>query len=242
MSSEYIKEYTISISDCDASGRLRASALLVSTQELAEIHAVTFGLSRRHLLEQGVCWVLYRQHIVMHSHPTFGDNVRLITWPGAIEGPVFPRNYVLETMDGTRIGEIATSWILMDIHTRRPMRPSALPGTVPPNTEREAPLPLPGMLRISDATPVMERTVRYSDLDVNGHMNNTKYIDWICDVLDIATLNQRGLASFQINYISEARPDDTLILATLEDGEKTYVQGKRAADNRPVFDAFVTLG
>lgn len=237
MSVELSRDYVVSISDCDASGRLRPSAILVAMQELAEVHAASFGLSRAHLIENGVVWVLYRQAAIMRAYPTWGEKVRLITWPGAIEGPIFPRHYRFEREDGTCLGEMVTSWILINVNTRRPMRPSALPGNVPANTEREAPFALPGMLRVLDAEPIMERTVCYSDLDVNGHMNNTRYLDWMCDAVDFERLHKSGLGSWQINYTSEAKPGEALVLLAKEEDGKTLIAGKRAADGRPVFES-----
>lgn len=241
MNVSYTITKTVRISDCDAAGRWRVSAILIDTQELAEIHAATLGLSRAFLIEKGMCWVLYRQQVVMHRYPTFGEEVVLTTWPGKVEGPMFPRHYTITTPDGAPVGEIVTTWVLMDIHTRRPMRPSALPGTLPADESRKASLPLPGMLRITGAAPREDRVVRYSDLDVNGHMNNTRYIDWICDLLDLQTLHARGLASLQINYISEALGAETLTLATLaDDAGGLLVQGTRASDGRTVFESAVS--
>lgn len=242
MPAELTKTVAVRTSDCDASGHWRPSAILIEMQEMAEEHAASFGLSRVRLIEGGVVWVLYRQHISMHTYPRFGEEIRITTWPGPIEGPIFPRYFVLERADGTRVGEAVTSWILMDIHTRRPMRPSALPGQVPANLSRNAPLPLPGMLRVTDAAPLLERTVCYSDLDVNGHMNNTRYIDWICDALDLEKLTARRLGEFQINYISEALLGEALSLLSLPQEEALLIQGKRVSDGRVVFEASVTYG
>ncbi len=242
MQTELTRALRVTISDCDADGRWRPSAVLVQMQELAEVHSAELGLSRVHLVENGVIWVLYRQRIEMDSYPTFGDEILMTTWPGAIDGPLFPRYFTIAKKDGTPIGRAATSWILMDVKTRRPMRPSALPGKVPADLSREAPMPLPGMLRVTGAAPLASRKVCYSDLDVNAHMNNTRYIDWICDALDLQTLRRRGLASWQLNYIAEGRPGETLNLAQAAGGDTILIAGTRAADGRPVFEASVTFG
>lgn len=237
MSAELTSTIPVRISDCDASGRWRLSSIFVQTQEMAEVHAALYSLSRKHLISNGVCWILYRQRARMHRYPGYDETVTFTTWPSANEGPIFPRHFLLTDAMGAPIGEISTSWILMDIHTRRPMRPSALPGSVPVNTQREAPMPAPGMLRITDAEPIGERVVRYSDLDVNGHMNNTRYIDWICDTLDLNALLAQGLADFQINYISEGRPGETLSLSRRMDADRALITGKHAEDGRTVFEA-----
>jgi len=241
MDAQHHETYTVSLSDCDASGRLRPSSLLIHVQEAGERHAASYGLSRAELVAQGMFWVLYRQRVVMRSYPTFGDALRLTTWPGAVEGPVFPRYFCIERADGTLVCEAVTSWVLVNLQTRRPLRPSMLVTPIPV-CARPAPLPLPGMLRLENARAVEKRPVRYSDLDINGHMTNTRYIDWVCDLLDLDALARRGLAEWQVNFIAEAKPGDLLELFLLEEGPETLVQGKRASDGRTVFEARAVLG
>lgn len=241
MSAEFSSTTIVRISDCDASARWRLSSIFVQAQEIAEVHAATYNLSRKHLISNGVCWIIYRQRARMHRYPSYDEAIAFTTWPSATEGPIFPRHFLLTDAAGAPVGEITMAWVLMDIRTRRPMRPGALPGKVPLFAAHEAPMPTPAMLRIVDAEPIGERVVRYSDVDVNGHMNNTRYIDWVCDTLDLDTLRARGLADFQINYISEGRPGETLALAQRTEGDRVLVTGKHAEDGRAVFDASATF-
>ncbi len=226
----------VRISDCDAGRRIRLSALITDLHELGEAQAVAFGLSRNELLEKGMCWVLYRQRIVMRKLPGYGETMRVTTWPAALQGPVFPRYFVLEDETGEQIGEAVTAWILMDVATRRPLRPTAIPGVLPVSDARENPLPLPGMLRIESAQEAEKRAVKYSDVDVNGHMNNTRYIDWTADVLPFDMLLKDGLHDIQVNYISEALPGEALMLLTAEADGGMLVTGRRA-DGKTVFEA-----
>ena len=209
-------------------------------QELSEIHAAHLGFSRSSLLENGMMWVLYRLHVVMNEYPTYGDTLVETTWPCAIEGPVFPRHFRFNRPDGTQVGKAITAWVLIDLKTRRPLRPAALPGTIPPS-ELPPSLPMPGMLRIAGGTPLGSRTVLYSDLDINGHMNNTRYIDWVCDTLDLSALLSGTLKEFQINYISEALPGERIDLFAQTEGNTTLTLGKRG-DGRTVFEARTVLG
>ncbi len=241
MSAEYRTTRTVSISDCDERGRIRPSALLVLMQEVGEIHASSYGLSRARLVERGMCWVLYRQRVVMRTLPPFGEEIGVTTWPGAVEGPLFPRCFTFDSADGTHLGDAVTAWVLMDINTRRPLRPTVIDGEVPA-CGRPAPLPMPGMLRVTGGEPLGTRAVRYSDVDVNGHMNNTRYIDWVCDTMDYKALAARGLAEWQINYTAEALPGETLDLCAQPEGDATLFAGKRLSDGRAVFEARAVLG
>lgn len=178
---------TVEISDCDATGRWKPSAMLIRMQEAAECHAAELGFPRQRLLEAGMCWVIYRQRMTLRRVPEFGEALRLCTWPAPVEGVLFPRHYRFETPAGAPLAEATSSWVLIDIHTRRPLRPTALPGSIP--TDPEAERPLPGMLRLpADVQALETRRVRWSELDVNGHMNNARYADWLCDALDARRL------------------------------------------------------
>ncbi len=241
MSEEFQAAREISISDCDARGRIRPSSLLVLMQEIGETHAATLGLSRTRLVQNGMCWVLYRQRTVMARLPHFHEKIRATTWPAPVEGPLFPRCFLFEAEDGRPLGSAVAAWVLMDIQTRRPLRPSALVGDLPPSL-RPSPLPIPAMLRVTGGESLGSRKVCYSDVDVNGHMNNTRYIDWVCDALNYGALEEKGLAEWQVNYLAEARPGEKIALSSLEDGEATLFSGKREADGRAIFEARVILG
>ena len=72
-------------------------------------------------------------------------------------------------------------------------------------------------------------TVRYSHLDVNGHLNNTVYGDLVCDVLPFEELVNRGIREFRIVFRHEARYGEELGLQLFHDREEDcwYVAGHR---------------
>ena len=238
---ELSKTIEIQISDCDLSGRLRPSVAQCRLLELGEEQASSFGLSYSELLKRGMLWVLYRLHINLRAVPKAYDAIRITTWPGVIEGPVFPRFFTLEK-GGKRIGEAVTTWVLIDVSSRRPLRPSVLEGQLPQARNIPDPLPLPGMLRIENARHVTDRPVHYSDIDINGHMNNAKYLEWICDILPLERMRAAGICEWQINYIAEALPGERLSLFLLEDALGASVLGKKENDGRLAFEAKVTYG
>lgn len=227
---------TLRACHCDAQGRWKPSAILLTMQEVGEDHAAALGFSRDFLVEHGMCWVLSRQKVQMREYPRYGDEIKVVTWPGALEELFFTRYFRFERPDGSLLGGAATAWVLFDIHTRRLLRPGALPGQVPVD-DREQPLfPLPGKLHMDGLTQIAQRTVSYSDLDVNEHMNNASYADWICDVADFDRLCRHGLASFQINYINEGLQGERIRLMAAQGDEGMMIQGLRD-DEKTMFEA-----
>ena len=240
MNAEFIFESTVRISDCDAFGRWRLSSILGHAQEIAEHHAASLGLSRNTMLESNICWIIYRQSVRIHTFPTCYDAFRMITWPGAVDGPLFPRYFLIERPDGARVGELVSSWLLLDVKTRKPQRPGVLPRKLP-QSDREPPLPLPAMLRIQEASVIGTRSVCYSDLDMNGHMNNTRYADWVCDALGVKTMREKRLSRIQINYIAETYAEDIIELSRQETDDGVLVSGNRISDRKTVFESSVSL-
>lgn len=237
MALELHETIQLRINQLDVAGRWKMASILVEMQELGERHAGELGFPREFLVRSGMCWVLYIQRIEMRAYPGLGDTVHMITWPGPIEGLFFPRRYRFERPDGTLYGEAATSWVLLSLENRRLLRPSALPGTLLVNTRRTSDMPMPGALRMDGLEPLCRRSVVFSDLDINGHMNNARYAEWVCDLLDADRLRADGLKSLQINYIAEGRLGEEAQLNGVNLDGRMLIRGAKTADGRRMFEA-----
>ena len=68
--------------------------------------------------------------------------------------------------------------------------------------------------------------MRYSDTDINGHVNNTRYADFICDALELERLPEnRFLAEMQIGYLAECRPGEYIDIQQAGTGDSRFVFG-----------------
>ena len=75
------------------------------------------------------------------------------------------------------------------------------------NSDLIAPLGLPGpVTEVSGAVSRSTRIPEYTDLDVNHHVNNTKYMDWCCNALGIDRMKESALRRFCLNYDMEVLP------------------------------------
>lgn len=227
--------FDITVSNCDADGHLKPSALLTLMQELAELNATGLGYGRAHLIEQGICWVLYRLRYAFAQLPALGDELRADTWPSGLKGPFFERAFRFEDASGALIGEAITTWVLLDIEKRRVLRPSVLKMPAPINTELACSLALPGALALEGLEAVETRPVRYTELDMNGHMNNARYADWALDLLR-ALGEARPVRAMQINYIAEGRPHDRVALSARLGDEGALIEGRREGEARAMFE------
>ena len=121
-------------------------------------------------------------------------------------------------------------WALIDIHEKKMIRTTDFRRDFPFGELPDEAL-LPARVRIPAATEmeaVGERTIVYSDLDFNRHMNNTNYPDMICDHLP--SMDGKWVTSLSLSYLREAAFGDTLTVyrtPTEGEGEGYLIRTKR---------------
>ncbi|MBE5814795.1 MAG: hypothetical protein E7320_06255 [Clostridiales bacterium] len=224
MDQPYSKTVTLDAAVCDMSGRWQPGAILRTMQEVSGEHAEGWGLGREALTNAGIAWVLSRSALKMDRYPQYGDAVTIHTWPGATRHAFFPRHYTFE-LDGEIIGCATALYVLLDIGERKMAHPSRLPGELPVY-DIPAPMPTPGVIALPEAEPLCtDRPVRYTDLDFNGHVNNTRYVDWYVDCFDWQYHTGHELAHLTVHYLQEIRPGEAAALQLRRDGDTAVLQG-----------------
>lgn len=124
----------------------------------------------------------------------------------------FPRHVAAYDESGNELFRCISLWVLMDLESRSMILPGksgiALPGTTQGN-ELLPPASLPAKQLLNHRN----RTVCFTDLDRNGHMNNTRYLDWIADLLPSRFHRDHSPREFTVCYLSEAREGQELTLS-----------------------------
>ena len=207
MMKTYREDVRILTKDCDLTGQWKPSAILEVMQELAGIHGTLIGVGRNALLQQGVVWVLTRVEVVMDRYPKIGDTVSIETFPMPVRRWFFPRYFIFRNEQGEEIGRAGSLWVLLDVNTRKMAKPDICAALMPDNSDLLAPLGLPAT--VTEVSGTLETDTHipvYTDLDINGHVNNTKYMDWCCNALGIDTMKENCLSRFDVNYNLEILP------------------------------------
>ena len=212
MESIYTQNFTISDIHVDRFGKLKLSTLLYFSPEGAGRHFDRSSMTYEQLAQKGMFWAIIRQKIRITRLPQSGETIRMETWPMPNTRVAFPRSAVAYDQEGNELFRVLSLWVLMDVDSRAMILPGksgiALPGTV-----RGDELPAPASLPAKQLLNHRSRTVCFTDLDRNGHMNNTKYLDWIADLLPSPFHEQHRPTEFTVCYLSEAREGQELILS-----------------------------
>ncbi|MBR7099190.1 MAG: hypothetical protein IKC59_07230 [Clostridia bacterium] len=215
----YSNRYTVKWHDTDANRRMRPSQLLVYMQETANRHLHDANMDLDRLRdERGLGFLLSRVSVCIYHQLYAYDEIEVQTWVCDGKGLSFNRCFRILREDET-VAEAFTVWALMDITNQKLMRQEQF--EYPFAGEDPISLSLPIRFRVPavDEMPkVGERKIVYSDLDYNGHMNNTHYPDMLCDFTEGIT--SREVTGFTLSYLHEAAFGRTLSVYRADLGEE----------------------
>lgn len=188
----------------DDQGKLKMSALLYFAQEAAGAHAATLGAGWDELQEKNLFWAVIRTRVEVED-TVCGDEITLKTWPMPTSRTAYPR--CVMGYDGDRLlFKLVSLWVLMDTRTRAMVLPGKsgveVIGTVVGNEPA-----MPKGLPVTEQEETVFKTVSQEHLDQNGHMNNTRYMDWVMEFAP-----EKTVKSFELCYFNEGRLQDEMEL------------------------------
>ena len=229
----YTKEYEISPVAVDAWGRLKASRILAFLQDAAGDHSALLGTSQDQLTDKNLFWAVIRHRVQITRTPVSGEKLRLETWPMPTTRTAYPRSTIAYDEKGNECFRSISLWVLMDARTRAMVLPGKS-GVEVNGLLRGCELQAPSSLMGRDFGECDVRTVRFTDLDINGHMNNCRYLDWVEDLLPAAFHQSREIREFTLCYMSEVTEKEQVALRwELADGPVLTVEATRQADLVP---------
>lgn len=213
MASIWTQKFDIHGNQLDYMCRWRISSIFAAAQEAATAQLISQGCDQYSLNEKnsGMAWMLVRMYVEVYDYPK-NETVFVKTWPGTVDKITFPRYFTMERGDGSAVAKASSSWILVDTASRKILRPSAI------NTGLEIPDIAPAAAapkRHAFSLPVsytLHRKASYEDIDLNGHMNNVRYIDWVADALPFQKVGAQRISSINVNYAHETLPGQDVLI------------------------------
>lgn len=224
---KFCQEISIPCYNTDAGARLKPAAFMDYAQDIAYWAASELGFGYENLHVHHTAWVLARMHVHFEEPLRWKDNVTLFTWHKGANGLFYLRDFDLKDTEGSSRITATSSWVVIDERTRRMVRPEDLKDLLDPdlNVDNAIEEPAPKLFAPKAIEPAMQHTVSYSDLDINGHTNNARYVVWAMDCLP-PEVTQKPLKDLYINFIKETISGDAVSLCCSCDADAWYVEGK----------------
>lgn len=213
----YRNKFKIRISELDSRGRLRLPALLEYLQETAAGHAGKLKLHNTDMLGEELGWVLTKLYIELDGLDAPGDCVTVESWASGSNRLYANRDFRFLTEEGKELGRATSSWLVMDLVSRRPAKTGELFKSIkeierPPLLERKfARLP-----RLESSDYEQNYQVNFNHIDINRHVNNVRYVDWLLETIPHDILQEKSPVKVELNFLAESVIDDRLSSMTAQ--------------------------
>lgn len=249
--SEWQQETRIRSYEAGADGKAGLAIICNLLQECAAVHADHLGISYEFMHERKLAWTLARLGVEIRRRPGVREELSVQTWINGTRGPFAMREFVVLDARSCRIARATYAWLAIETESKKPVRPSQIVGGYPPPPNREnlnaqlGKIPDP-----VDPVPWVSFRVFESDIDMHGHVNNSRYIAWIEDTLAADSRRDGGKSSvtwMHVNFLAEAFAGDTIEVQTGTVPERDRTEGRivvltRADDGVELVRALAIFG
>jgi acyl-ACP thioesterase len=236
--SEWKDRHKVNVYESDNLKRAGMITLFNYFQNAAWAHYNEVEKARGPFLTPSQIWAMTRVEVVLNRTAMWQDDVTVETWSRGIEKLMAYRDFIIWDKDGERIGAGTASWVVIDLVSKRIQRLSDISSRWPSkpdvfsigkNAEKVA----------SPDNPVYGEvfTVKYSDMDLNQHVNSARYIQWMLDSFGREFLENHDAIKCEVNYIDEVMPGEEVFTGKQEISNNTYVylaNVTRKNDNKEV--------
>ncbi|MFY0652735.1 MAG: acyl-ACP thioesterase [Cyclobacteriaceae bacterium] len=222
--SVYFDSFRLKATETDASKRIKIPYLVNYMQEAAWTNATKLGFSTYDLLNDNMTWVVNRMYVEFIELPSYPQLIDVETWPSDLDKFFAYRDFRVFDKNKKLLARATSNWLVLDIEQRKLI-------SIPQHfidagftAERNA------MPRVSDkysydearTENTFKTAISWFDLDVNAHVNNIKYFQWILDSLGSKVLEKLTCKTLDITFKSEAGADDKIISQSYSTGENSF--------------------
>ncbi|MBT5991756.1 MAG: hypothetical protein HN921_12985 [Bacteroidetes bacterium] len=206
------QDFFVSWHETDFQAKMTIKSISDMLMELAWLHAGELGFGFEDLETQSYLWVLSRLKIDIINYPKWRENIKAKTWPVDIQKLFANRHFNVKNEKEEIIINAGSNWLIIDNASRRPVRPEKVFHERVVWTNEKAVSEIDKIDVSACDEMLYSKKVKYSDLDFNKHVINSKYIEMTMDALSESMLMAQTVSSFQINFIAEGRMGDELQL------------------------------
>ncbi len=235
--------YYIHSFDVDFSSKVSLCTVCNLFQESAWRHATEHKLGYHDLIKTGKAWVLSSLKINIKELPVWKDNISIYTWARTTDKLFAYRDFEIYREGADKpLVKATSSWLIIDIESKRPQRMQQFAGLMPllknKNALNQTLDKIPPVEEVQDS---YHKIPAYSDLDVNHHVNNVKYVEWILDMFSLDYQNNHKIRDFEINYRNEVGYNEAVKLEGQRNNipESFLVQGIHNSSEKYAFRALI---
>ena len=226
--------------EVDFTNRLRIDSLFVLLQDTAAAHADKLNLGFTALIKHDFAWVLSWAKVKVEIFPVFREEIKIKTWPKKKYKLYSLRDFFIYNSEDKIICRATTAWLPINIKTKKIIDTSSLPEPINYQENHSALDEFPQrVFELTEKEFLLKKKMRYTDIDLNQHVNNIKYIELILDSFSVQHYEKQKLEKIEINFVSESKFDDEIEVYTSSRKEKnsSIIEGINKGNSKIAFQA-----
>lgn len=202
----YQEQYTIPFDIVDVKRDVKLSLLILRCLEISGRQAISLGRSDRYIFEEyGLVWIVTDYEMTIDRLPHYGETVTIATEAVSHNKFFCYRKFYIYDADGNQIMDVLCYFVLLELDSRK-LSPVPADLVAPFESEMVKKVQRAPKLPALDDLISQVYRIRYFDIDMNGHVNNSKYLEWMFDVMDYDFLLHHVPKRLQLKYIKEVAP------------------------------------
>lgn len=205
MAKIYQEKHLISYANADENGQLKLPALINYLMQTSNHQLSTGGAGIRDFLAKGLGWVVVDYHFDIARLPQAGETVTFSTNGSGYNRFFEYRDFNAYDEDKHEIIKVKSQWVILDLKKRKICSPDPETMAVFDNQELKKMPRFTRLRPLSKYDQEREYRVRYYDLDTNHHLTNSRYFDWMIDMLPRDFLSSYSPKSIDITFKKEVQ-------------------------------------
>jgi acyl-ACP thioesterase len=218
---------------CDFTEKATLPVISSFMLDAASIHAQQRGFGYEEISRDRVAWVLSRLSMEMTEYPGHNQDITIETWVEDVSRFFTQRCFRFIDQYGRGIGYARTIWAAINVESRRPVDIPAWRPDLAEYIDGEKNCPvekLAKILPVDGPEAAMGYTVRYSDIDINKHLNSVKYIEHTINVFDLSFFKEKYIRKFEMVYLAEGMFGDKVKLYKQNISDNEFIVDTKRGD------------
>ena len=208
----------------DVNGYIKIPQLILLSLQVSGMQSIELGMSDMYILENyNLVWIITDYNMKIERLPVFDEKITIETYAKSHNRLFCYRAFNIKDEAGNTIIEMVATFVLMDRDTRK-VHPVMSEITDAFDSEFSKTMIRGPRFKELEGGVEQEYRVRFYDLDMNGHVNNSKYLDWVFEVMGADFLTQHVPKKVHLKYVKEVLAGGLITSQYEQEGLKTQHQ------------------
>lgn len=215
MGKKFSKDYEIHYYEVDYRLQSTMTTIVNFMGDIGTKQSEYLGVGVDYLISKNMTWVFYKYDINVHRYPKYGEKLKMVTEPSGFKKFYATREYTIYDEDENKVVEAQAVFFLIDTEKRRAMRVPEDQYTIyGVEGDLGKDFKVDKLEQIKEVMYSKDFKTRYSDIDSNKHVNNTKYIEWAVETLPLDLVKDYELKNIKVTFEKECLFGEEVSVAT----------------------------